>query len=167
MPAGLVDGLFDGERFDLFKFLGQLGKPGPFDATKSKAARLWQIAAVNPGDVGRARRGDPELAGWTPVTTTIGGMLRMDDVRAILPKDMTGKQVFAVTRFETTKDGSVALTFSSEPVGLWVDGKPIDAQKELRLELSRGTHTLAIPVDRNVVLAQFSLQSPDVVFRPD
>jgi putative heme-binding domain-containing protein len=167
MPAGLVDALFDGERDDLFKFLSELGKPGPFDVTKSKSARLWQIIAVSRADAERARRGDRQLAGWTPVTTTVGGVLRMDDVAAVLPKDIAGKDAFAVTRFEATKDGPATLTFSSEPTALWLDGKPIDPQKEVRLELSRGTHTLAVPLGRNAALAQFPLQSPDVVFRPD
>ena len=105
MPAGLVDGLFDGERDDLFKFLSELGKPGPFDATKSKAARLWQIVVVNGADAERARRGDPQLAGWTPLTTTVGGALLKSEVRALLPKELTGRQVYAVTRFEATSPG--------------------------------------------------------------
>jgi len=167
MPAGLVDALFEGERDDLFKFLSELGKPGPFDVTKSKAARVWYIIAVDFGDSGRARRGDSQLAGWTPVTTTIAGVLRADDVKAALPHDVGRKSIFGVTRFEATKEGPVVLKFSSEPVGLWLDGKPIDPEKELRLDASRGTHVLAIPLDRNGVTAQFSLQSPDVVFRPD
>ncbi|HTK78034.1 MAG TPA: hypothetical protein VL371_22395, partial [Gemmataceae bacterium] len=167
MPAGLADALFDSERDDLFKFLSELGKPGPFDVTKSKSARLWQIIAVDQGDAGRARRGDPQLLGWTPVTTTIGGVLRADDVKAALPKDVGRKPIFGVTRFEVTKAGPVTLTFGGAPTGLWVDGQMVEDQKEVRLQLPRGTHTLAIMLDPNGVTAQFSLQSPDVIFRPD
>jgi putative heme-binding domain-containing protein len=167
MPAGLVDALFDGERDDLFKFLSELGKPGPFDVTKSSAARLWHLIAVNHVDSGRAQRGDPQLPGWTPVTTTVGGVLRADDVKAILPKDLKDKQIFAVTRFEVTKAGPVTLTFGGAPAGLWIDGKMVEDREEVRLELDRGTHTLAIPLDWNAVLAQVALHSPDVVFRPD
>ena len=42
MPAGLLDGLNAQDRIDLFRFLSELGKPGPFDATKSSIARTWR-----------------------------------------------------------------------------------------------------------------------------
>ena len=34
MPSGLIDTLTNNERPDLFRFLGELGKPGPFDASR-------------------------------------------------------------------------------------------------------------------------------------
>jgi hypothetical protein len=67
-----------------------------------------------------------------------------------------------------TKDGAVTLTFSSAPATpLWLDGKQIDARKDLRMDLARGTHTLVIPLDPASLPDQLILQSPDVVFRPD
>ncbi len=36
MPSGLGDGLTPGERLDLFRYLSELGKPGPYDAPKAK-----------------------------------------------------------------------------------------------------------------------------------
>ena len=39
MPAGLIDNLAPAERIDLFRFLSELGKPGPFDASKGNVAR--------------------------------------------------------------------------------------------------------------------------------
>jgi hypothetical protein len=167
MPAGLVDALFEGERDDLFKFLSELGKSGPFDVTKSKAARLWQIAVVNAAEAERARRGDPQLAGWTPLTTTLAGALVKGEVRATLPKDLADKQVYAVTRFEATKAGPATLTLSEAPSTVWLDGQEVKGQKELKLDLGRGSHTLAIRLDPAAVPDQLILQSPDVVFRPD
>lgn len=167
MPAGLVDALFDGERDDLFKFLAELGKPGPFDVTKSKAARVWHIVAVSEADAERARRGDPQLNGWTSVTTTVGGALLKSEVRAGLPKESAGKQVYAVTRFEATQAGPGTLTFVDVPAKVWLDGREVNAAKELKADLTRGPHTLAIRLDPAALPDQFSLQSPDVVFRPD
>src|SRR5439155_10264794 len=43
MPAGLTAQLQDRERLDLFAFLGELGRPGPFDASKNNVARVWQL----------------------------------------------------------------------------------------------------------------------------
>jgi putative heme-binding domain-containing protein len=167
MPAGLVDALFDGERDDLFKFLSELGKPGPFDVTKSKAARLWQLAAVSETDAERARRGDPQLDGWTSVTTTVGGALLKSEVRAGLPKESAGKQIYAVTRFEATHAGTATLNFVDVPAKVWLDGREVNAAQELKADLARGSHTLAIRLDPAALPDQFILQSPDVVFRPD
>ena len=43
MPAGLVDILTETERLDLFRFLAELGKPGPFDASM----RRMPLSIVN------------------------------------------------------------------------------------------------------------------------
>jgi putative heme-binding domain-containing protein len=43
MPAGLVDYITPQERLDLYAFLKELGKPGPYDATKQNVARVWRL----------------------------------------------------------------------------------------------------------------------------
>ena len=43
MPSGLIDNLPSEERVDLFRFLSELGKPGPFDASKGNVARFWKV----------------------------------------------------------------------------------------------------------------------------
>ena len=43
MPSGLIDNLSSQERADLFRFLSELGKPGPFDAAKGGVARFWKV----------------------------------------------------------------------------------------------------------------------------
>ena len=45
MPAGLLDNVLSQDRIDLFRFLSELGKPGPFDATKGSVARVWRLRA--------------------------------------------------------------------------------------------------------------------------
>ena len=85
MPAGLIDGLFEQEQRDLFRFLGELGKAGPYDATKSQAAKLWRVLPNSPADAAAqalAQRGNEKLPNWQPLTATVGGALLASDVRA-------------------------------------------------------------------------------------
>ncbi len=42
MPDGLDQSLTDAELADLFRFLSELGKPGPFGVTHRAFARRWQ-----------------------------------------------------------------------------------------------------------------------------
>ena len=82
MPAGLVDLLSPAERFDLFRFLIELGKPGPFDASKATVARAWRINSTSTGT------NDPEILQsdirkWDPIYTTVSGALPKDDLKEI------------------------------------------------------------------------------------
>ena len=43
MPSGLVDSLTSAQQLDLFRFLSELGKPGPYDASKGNVARSWKL----------------------------------------------------------------------------------------------------------------------------
>ncbi|HEY1381687.1 MAG TPA: PVC-type heme-binding CxxCH protein, partial [Gemmataceae bacterium] len=172
MPAGLVDHLFESEQRDLFRFLSELGKPGPFDAARNQAAKVWRIAAVNPTDsaaVEKAQRGDDALPGWTPLTTTVAGALLKAEVRA-LPAVATGpgKAVYGATRFEVLKPGRVMLSFGKGgPASVWVDSKSAPATAEITLELAAGVHTLVIDSELAALPDRLTLRSPDVVFRPD
>ncbi|MGV3531284.1 MAG: DUF7133 domain-containing protein, partial [Chthoniobacteraceae bacterium] len=48
MPANLIDALESREKLDLYAFLGQLGKPGVYDASKGTVARYWALTAEQP-----------------------------------------------------------------------------------------------------------------------
>jgi putative heme-binding domain-containing protein len=172
MPAGLVDHLFDGEQRDLFRFLAELGKPGPFDAARNQAARLWRIVAVpsaEPPAAEQARRGDDKLAGWTPLTTTVAGGLVRQEVRALLPADANGERaVYAATRFEVPRAGKIALSFgTAPPAEVWVDGQSVAAAKDMSLDLAGGVHTLVLRLDPGAMPERLYLRSSDVVFRAE
>jgi putative heme-binding domain-containing protein len=169
MPQGLVDHLFENEQRDLFRFLSELGKPGPFDAARNQSAKAWRLIAVDPHDpraASRTERGDGSLSGWTPLTTTVAGALLRSEVRGVAPVD-GGRPVFVATRFDVLKAGRVALDFGKNaPAALWVDGKPL-GRGELTTDLAAGTHTLVVRLDPSKMPPRLTLSSPDVVFRPD
>ena len=43
MPPALILSLTEQEQLDLYRFLAELGKAGPFDATKTGVARTWRL----------------------------------------------------------------------------------------------------------------------------
>jgi putative heme-binding domain-containing protein len=165
MPAGLVDVLSPNERIDLFRFLIELGKPGPFDASKANVARAWRINSASTGT------NDPEILKsdvktWSPMYTTVRGALPREELKA--EQGESRLPLFAAARFQTAKGGPVK--FKLEGVGspkAWIDGKPVGGDSELVVDLSAGTHTFVVKVNVNDVQNHVRLQSPDVSFLVD
>jgi putative heme-binding domain-containing protein len=166
MPAGLMDNLFEHEQRDLVRFLSELGKPGPFDATKSAAAKLWRVLP-EPREAQQqdlARRGGDSLA-WQPLTTTVAGALLGAEVKTL---HATGV-VYLATRFDASKAGPVTLTPEALPKSatLWLDGTEVKASKTLSTNLTQGTHTLVVRVNVAELPERWTLRSTEVTFRPE
>jgi putative heme-binding domain-containing protein len=139
MPAGLINSIGEQEQADLFKFLSQLGRPGDYDATKSRAPRVWAVMPVNGEPQGPATAGDPDLP-WVAINGTVNGSLLASDITA-----MTGavNEVLAATRLELSAPAEVEFTFPAEakPSAVWVDGKPLQGGK---LTLEPGIHRIVL-----------------------
>jgi putative heme-binding domain-containing protein len=139
MPAGLINSLGEQEQADLFKFLSQLGRPGDFDATKSRAPRVWAVMPVNGEPQPAAISGDPQLP-WVAINGTVNGTLLASDVTA-----MTGtvNEVLAATRLELSAPSEVEFTFpaGSKPTAVWIDGKALQGGK---LALESGIHRVVL-----------------------
>lgn len=165
MPAGLVDLLSPAERLDLFRFLIELGKPGPFDASKANVARVWRVNNTSTGT------NDPEilksdLRTWVPLYTTVSGALPKEDLKA--EQGEKRLPLFAAARFQTAKSGPVKLKLTG--VGspkAWIDGKPVGGDSELNVDLPAGAHTFVVKVNVNDVDDHLRLESPDVTFLVD
>ena len=139
MPAGLINSLGEQDQADLFKFLSQLGKPGDYDATKSRAPRAWAVLPVNGEPQQAATAGDPGQP-WVPINGTVNGTLLASEVTA-----MTGaaKEVLAATRLELSAPAEVSFTFQTDPkpAAVWVDGKPLQGET---LKLQPGIHKVVL-----------------------
>jgi putative heme-binding domain-containing protein len=165
MPSGLVELLSPAERIDLFRFLIELGKPGPFDASKSTVARAWRINSSSTGT------NDPEILNsdvktWDVMYSTVRGALPKDELKTELGEKRL--PLFAAARFQTAKAGPVKLKL--EGVGspkAWIDGKPVGGDSELTADLPAGTHTFVVKVNVNDVTDHVRLESPDVSFLVD
>lgn len=168
MPSGLIDNLFEQERWDLIRFLSELGRPGPFDATKSQAVKLWRVMTADghgKTELKRIHGGDSSLGSWTLIPTMVVGALPKSEVQAL---KASNHEVFLATRFEFTKAGKATFHFGDARVkSLWVDGKQHGFAKDLALSLESGTHTLVALIDVAAIPDRMVLRCGDVVFRND
>ncbi len=164
MPAGLLDFISPQERLDLYAFLAQLGKPGPYDATKQNVARVWRLnSKVGTVNADEMLKSDLRGADWAPVYSMVGGSLPKADLMAELEgKDAT---VWLASRFQTAKAGAAKFKVSgtSSPK-VWIDGKPVAGDGDLTADLTAGTHTLFLKVTTTDLAQGLKVESSDVTF---
>ncbi len=164
MPAGLVDFLSEGERLDLFRFLSELGKPGPYDATKGSFARVWRVNAST-GPVEGILKSDVNGKQWLPVYTTLSGALLKTDLDTEFSLATRREVFFAATRFQTAKPGSVKLRLDGvNSPKAWLDGKPVGGNTDMSAELPAGAHTFMVKLDPSQLPEQIRLEAADCAF---
>ncbi|HWN96722.1 MAG TPA: PVC-type heme-binding CxxCH protein [Methylomirabilota bacterium] len=164
MPGGLLDFISPQERLDLYAFLAQLGKPGPYDATKQNVARVWRLnPKVGTVNADEMLKSDVRGKDWTPLYATVSGTLLKSDVMAELEgKDST---VWVASRFQAAKSGAARFTISGTPSPkAWIDGKPIGGDTDLNVDLSAGQHTFFLKVTTSDIASGLKLESNDVTF---
>ena len=164
MPAGLVDFLAEGERLDLFRFLSELGKPGPFDATKGSMARVWRVntSATPPDEILKSEGSGPH---WLPFYTTLSGALLKTELETDLSLAARHDVFFAATRFQTAKSGAVKLRLHGvNSPKAWLDGKPVGGNTEMAADLPAGTHTFIVKLDPSQLPDQIKLETADGSF---
>jgi hypothetical protein len=155
MPAGLADALSYVEKRSLFAFLGQLGRPGPFDASKTSIARLWRIyPGAQSSEAEHADKIDQQPAVYTLVD---GRLPREQFTAALTPLNLPGDSVIATTQFQVANAGKTSLDLTGVSKA-WLDGQPLAVASEPNPnpELTTGTHILAI---------QFETKSLPEIFR--
>ena len=156
MPAGLLDTMTRLEVIDLVRFLSELGKLGPYAVSpQARLVRRWQVLeppAVAPKGTGvdplDALANDPKLA-WSPAYSQVNGALPADALSTI-PYRISAAQVgLARAEIEVTTPGKVRLRLTPAPLALWLDGRKLDPQPAIDLDLSPGPHalTFALAVD--------------------
>ncbi|HKQ40800.1 MAG TPA: HEAT repeat domain-containing protein, partial [Verrucomicrobiae bacterium] len=158
MPSGLLDALAPNERLDLLRFLSELGKPGPYDASKQNVARLWRISLSD----------DDKVENWSRMSTTVSGTLQKRELEAELPLANRHEPFFAAARFETAGSGTVKLHLEGvETPKAWLDGKPIGGNTDLAADIPAGVHTFKLKLDPAGLSAGIKLQISDGAFLVD
>jgi hypothetical protein len=164
MPAGLLDMSSPQERLDLYAFLKELGKPGPFDATKQNVARVWRVnSKVGTANADELLKSDVRGKDWFPISSTVSGNLPKSDLLA----DLGGKEstVWIASRFQTAKTGPVRLKVSgTASPKAWVDGKPIGGDGDLTVDLPAGAHTFFLKITTTDIAQSLRLESNDATF---
>lgn len=159
MPANLIASLDEQQQLDLFKFLSQLGRPGEFDATKSRSPRVWGVLPIHGALPDGAVAGDSKLP-WAVVNGTVNGRLLAADVLALAGE---AKEVMAAARFELAEAGNIVLSLPDgpKPTAIWVDGKPVESGS---MALEAGPHVVVVRYSADQ--RDFRLECSDVTFLP-
>jgi putative heme-binding domain-containing protein len=171
MPAGLIDALSEKEQADLYRFLSELGKPGPYDASKNNVARFWRLM---PRTLDISQFEDEKAVSipltdqsWFPAGTLVDGTLPTGELEAALKRlaSRSPSGIYAAARFETSKTGPVHLTFDPAPkAGVWIDGKAAGTADELTIDLPSGPHALAVRFEIRSLPEHLRLRSNDASF---
>lgn len=171
MPSGLLDSLSSSEQFDLYRFLSELGKPGPFDASKGNVARLWRVRPLLHTDEqvgeGTLVGGDINNAEWKRVESFVDGRLTDDMLKegAQTSRYVGVTGIYAATQFQVPRTGPVQLALSCSPhLAMWIDGKPVAASTAITAELTAGTHTFVVKLDPKKLPGQLRLETNDGTF---
>lgn len=169
MPAGLIDGLGEQEQADLYRFLTELGKPGPFDASKGNVARSWRLMART---IDLAQFPDEKIAtmdhsNWDPAVTLVDGRLPKElleaSIRRLRYRNPEG--LYAVTQFEAAKAGPVTLEFPRlEKAALWIDGQAHPIGPRVTVDLPAGRHTLVLRLDAGTFPEYLTAGASDATF---
>ncbi len=167
MPAGLIEGLLPEERLDLFKFLAQLGKPGDYDAAKGGVARAWQLYLVLSQNehlgVERVIAADATLADWKPALSLVSGALAGETVEEVLPNRGNNRGLFAATRFESAKGGTVKFSLAGEVKRAWLNGQLVKTAAQFSAQTKPGVNTLVLQLN-DVKPDSVTLRSGEVAF---
>ncbi len=167
MPAGLIEGLLPEERLDLFKFLSQLGKPGDYDAAKGGVARAWQLYLILSSNehlgVERVIAGDATLADWKPALSLVSGALAGETVEEVLPNRSNNRGLFAATRFESARGGTVKFSLTGDVKRVWVNGQLVKTAAQFSVPAKPGGNTLVLQLN-DVKPDTVTVRSGDVAF---
>ncbi len=171
MPSGLVDTLSPGERMDLYRFLGELGKPGEFDASKPNVARSWKVF-VQTLDV--TQFGDEKVLKtdlsdekWAAAHTLVDGRLLKEDMTAPMQSVMwrDPQAIFAAAKFQVAKSGRVTLRlFGVKEAPAWVDGKSFTINSDLETDLQAGIHTVYVKLNAKNLPDAIRVECPEAAF---
>lgn len=161
MPPGLTDSLPEASKLDLYAFLGELGRPGIYDASQGNVARYWALYPV-----ASVKDGVPvATAVATPAYTLVNGALPQAmaaQAMQFMPDAKGG--VAALARFHAPSAGPVTLTFSGAQE-CSIDGKPLAIDKGvMKTTLAAGEHTVMVKLDPAALPSSLKVSSSDVRF---
>jgi putative heme-binding domain-containing protein len=149
MPAGLVEGLSEEDKINLFAFLGSVGRPGAFDASNGGVARGWRVVA----DATAAGKADALQAAPSVYSLTDGRLL--PEHWQMATASLKGEVLHAVTRVDVGSGGKVRIQVDGAP-DFSVDGEKVTGGAMERV-LSGGTHVISVPVKRDALPASLKV----------
>lgn len=166
MPPGLINTLNDREKANLFAFLSQLGKPGPFDSSKASVTRSWRVFPGDQVEAVVAGKADPSKG--LPVYTYVDGRVTKELLEVPLAMAGSSPTIVASARFTVTGATKSRLQLPGITKA-WLDGAPLAIASDPNpvVDLVAGEHTLVIKLDTAAIPAQFRAEVPEARFLAD
>jgi len=162
MPAGLTAPLQPREALDLYAFLSQLGKPGPYDASKGKVARVWRLyPGTAAGEVVSASYDPAKNPGFPGYTLVDGRFVKDLLAEATMIAASGAETVLLATQFQASGKTRLKLTGAA---AAWLDGQPLTLGSEIAPDLANGTHTLVVKLGVKELPAVLRAASEDARF---
>jgi putative heme-binding domain-containing protein len=163
MPAGIVDQYTDRERLDLYAFLGELGRPGPYDASKGAVARVWRLYPGSQFE--QAQKLDLNDGPAVAYTLVDGRMLKDRLTEALQLVTNTGDAVFATTQLQVAAAGKTPIHLTGVSKA-WLDGQPlaVASEPDIAPDLAAGVHTLTVQLDPKALPAELRADAPSARF---
>ncbi|MBA3697735.1 MAG: hypothetical protein H0W78_02550 [Planctomycetes bacterium] len=140
MPPGLVDILPAEDQAHLYAFLGQLGKPGPFDGSDGKVARILRLSGSLPEGTA------PDLSKMQAAYPNVDGRMTPRAWRAPIAAVEGDGSVYVMAQVDVPNDGLLTITVEGTERP-WLDGIRFDPQETGR-QVKAGRHTIAVSVGR-------------------
>ena len=169
MPPGLTATITDREKADLFAFLAQLGKAGPFDATKGNVARTWEIFPAKEIEsvvASAAKPGSTTVKSPARAFTLVDGRLpkaQLTESLQLVPE--AGETILVLARFPSASPSKSRLQMQGATKA-WLDGAPLAIASDPNpvVDLAAGNHTLAIKLDVRTLPEVLRAECADVRF---
>ncbi|MDA1274986.1 MAG: HEAT repeat domain-containing protein [Verrucomicrobia bacterium] len=171
MPSGLLDAVAVSQQIDLYRFLSELGRPGPFDASKGNVARLWKLFPLT---IDAAQFGDDRVLnssfnskGWSTALTFADGRLPRSALemamKAISHREPSG--IYAAAEFQTAESGKINLQFhEAKEFVVWVDGRSLLSEGAGEMEVPAGQHRVVVRLDGGHLPLFLRLEIPEATF---
>jgi putative heme-binding domain-containing protein len=150
MPEGITRILTKGELLDLIRFVGELGKPGPFAVRTAGTVQRWHRLRDVPASL---REGVPNRdvirdsilragpAAWETVYSLVGGTLPLDELKA-----GRGEVLYLQGEVNVVQAGGVEVRLDAGgPAVFWVDEEPFESRKAV-VRLTPGRHLVTVRV---------------------
>jgi putative heme-binding domain-containing protein len=147
MPTGLADTLTHQEFLDLIRFLTELGKPGPYGPDTAQIVRGWRVLQFVPA-IDAAAELPLSLAldnsNWQPAYAMVNGELPPSSFTSDHGKPIS----WARADLDVSSAGKVRVLLNdAKGLNVWVNGKQVEASKDLTLDLPAGVSMLIFRVD--------------------
>lgn len=171
MPAGLIDTLPEQEQADLFRFLSELGKPGPYDASKGNVARLWRLLPrtldLNQLDEEKIVTIPLSQQEWSASAALVDGRLPKAALEVPIKQFhyRDPNAVYAATQIEAAKSGPLKLNVEGvDKAPVWIDGKFAGEAPIVEANVSSGPHTIVVKIKAAALPEFVRLKTEDATF---